>query len=640
MSEIMCGIIGICVKCIDNLPENFAASRIIAGLKILEYRGYDSVGVATLNNNRIEVRKNAGKIDKVREELSLDQMVGYIGIGHTRWATHGAATQVNAHPHLDCTGTIAVVQNGIIDNFVYLKERLQAKGHSFKSETDTEVFSHLVEDLMECGNSFESAFKSAASQITGPNAIVAISSREPEMVLGFKKESPLAIGVGDQAYFFTSDKYAIYQHILENNGMGRVVHMEDGEIAKITPAGYVIEKLNGGPVQREVSFVKLDISNVSRGGFQSLMEKEIFEQPQTLKRAYYVQQQSLDEIVRGLRDVERIWGVGAGTAFYGCDAASYTFEDLTKIEFIPVISSEFNYKSKQLSPEKDALIAVSQSGETIDTLRSVKIAKEKGIKTYGITNVPASELTRIVDKYIIQNCGPELAVASTKSFTSQVMILNKLALYLAKERGEISEADFKEYMKHLYETPDLVKKVLVTVRDQIRETAVRFSDKHSFAFLGRGRNTVVAKEGRLKLQELTYKTVIEYPAGESKHGFIAVVEDGYPVVFVAPYDETREDILGNVQEMKARGAHLIVLGRYDDKELQKEIFNSSQELSTKTHVYIGMPDTRPINSSIVYTVPLQLLANDMALHLKKLNPIYYGDTPDKPRNLAKSVTVP
>jgi len=631
----MCGIIGVCPRCIDALPENFAASRIVPGLKILEYRGYDSVGVATLNDNHIEVRKDAGKIDKIRKELYLDRMHGFVGIGHTRWATHGAPTKVNAHPHLDCTGTIAIAQNGIIDNFVSLREGLKEKGHEINSRTDAEVFAHLVEELMKGGSDFASAFKSATSRITGPNAIVAISSKSPQIVLGYKNESPLVIGVGDDAFFLASDIYSIYQHISQKNDGtgGRVVQMRHHEIAILTPSGYSIEKLNGGQTHPSIELVTLNIENVSRGGFPSLMEKEIFEQPQTLKRSFYTQKEYLNKVVEGLKNVERIIAVAAGTAYYACDDAAYTFRDLTDIDFHPVISSEFKHMPTKISPEKDAIIAVSQSGQTIDTLRPIENAKKRGLKTYGITNVPGSELTRYVDSYILQNCGPEIAVPSTKSLTSQMMILKLLALSLGLETGEINEREYQEGTQHLYNAPDLVKEVLITARNQIRETAARFSYKESFAFLGRGRSEVMGKEGRLKLQEVTYKSVIAYPAGESKHGFIAVVEEGYPIIFVAPYDETRDDILGNVQEMKARGAHLIVFGYEKDNELR-------EMLNPKTDVYIGMPLTHRLNSSIVYTVPLQLLANDMALHLRGLNPTYYGDTPDQPRNLAKSVTVP
>jgi glucosamine--fructose-6-phosphate aminotransferase (isomerizing) len=631
----MCGIIGICPRCFDNLPENFAASRLVPGLKFLEYRGYDSVGVATLNGSRVEVRKDAGKIDRVKQELSLEYMNGHVGIGHTRWATHGAPTKLNAHPHLDCTETVAIVQNGIIDNFVHLKDELIKKGHEFKSRTDAEVFAHLIEELIDKGNDFVSAFKSASSQITGPNAIVAISSKNPETVLGYKNESPLVIGVGHDAYFFTSDYYAAYGFVSQNNNgnKGLFVPLSNGEVASISSAGYHIEKLDGTPVLRKPEFVQLNLENVSRGGFPSLTEKEIFEQPQTLKRAFYTQKEYLNKVVGGLRDAKRIIGVAAGTAFYACDDAAYTFHDLTNMEFQAVISSEFKYLPKKISPEKDAIIAVSQSGQTIDTLRPLIDVKSRGFKTYAITNVPTSEVTRHADAYILQHSGPEIAVASTKSLTSQMMILRLLASSLGLEGGKISEKEYQENIQHIYKTPDLVKEVLVTVRDQIKETAVRFSSRESFVFLGRGRNKVVAEEGMLKLQELTYKSVKAYPAGESKHGFIAVVEEGYPVVFVAPYDETRDDLLGNIQEMKARGAHLIVLGYKEDEELKGM-------LNPKTDVYIGMPLTHPLNSSMVYTVPLQLLANDMALNLKRIDPNRYGDTPDQPRNLAKSVTVP
>ncbi|MFH0711402.1 MAG: glutamine--fructose-6-phosphate transaminase (isomerizing) [Candidatus Aenigmatarchaeota archaeon] len=629
----MCGICGVIGRDIHNLPENFAASIIVEGLDILKNRGYDSVGICTLNENGLEIRKDAGKIHEINKRFSLDQMKGYVGIGHTRWATHGAANKVNAHPHLDCTGTIAVAHNGIIDNFADLRKKLEESGHKFESRTDTEIFAHLVEEKMKTGLDFEGSFKSACRNITGANALVSISTHSPETIFAFKCESPLVIGIGHEANFVTSDYYSAYRHVSEkNNGNGGLfVPLNDGEIASITPREYRIERLNGTVVDKKPESVKLNLEFALTGGFSSITEEEIHQQPETCKKSFYTQQPYLEKVVNGLVGKKRVYAVAAGTAKYAVQVASWTFPRLTKIDLKPVTSSQFEYLEDEFSPD-DAMIVVSQSGETRDTLRPIKSAKSVGMEVYGITNVPGSQLTREVDSYILQQCGPEKAVASTKAFTSQVIVLNRLALALGKAQGKITEQQFNEEMSKLYRTPDLVKQVLVNLKDQVRETAVRFSDRGSFVFLGRGQNYVVAKEGRLKLQELTYKSVMAYASGESKHGFIAVVEHGFPEIIIAPPDKTRAGILGNIQEMKSREAHLIVMGKYDDHEIK-------EMLDPKTDVYWEMPQTHPINSTVVYTIPLQLFATYMALHLRNQNPVRYAGTPDQPRNLAKTVTV-
>jgi glucosamine--fructose-6-phosphate aminotransferase (isomerizing) len=631
----MCGIAGVCPNCLDSASENFASLKIVSALEILKNRGYDSIGIATLNGTGIEIRKKAGKIQQLKEELFLDQMKGRIGIGHTRWATHGSPTDVNAHPHLDCNGEIAVVQNGVIDNFHILKDELVQKGHQFKSATDTEVFAHLVEELMSQGNSYQNAFRLASNKITGPNAIVAISPHFSDGLLAFKNESPLVIGVGHEALFFTSDYYSAYQHVSarSNGDGGQFVPLENGEIATISSNGYSIKKLDGTEIFRKPQFVKLNLEYALTGGFPSITEEEIFQQPETCKRAYFTQQKYLETVVKNLVNTKRILGIAAGTAGYACEDAAWVFPELTNTQFTPIVASQFEYLKEELSPEDDVLLAVSQSGETRDTLRPIEIAKQSGLKTYGITNVPGSELTRQVDHYVLQQSGPEIGVASTKAFTSQVMVLERLALSLGREQGKISQERYDEQMGYLLQTPDLVKQTLVDLRDQVKETAYRFAKNEAFAFLGRGRNYVLAREGRLKLQELTYKYVMGYPAGESKHGFIAVAEPGFAEVIIAPRDETHTGILGNIQEMKARGAHMIVLGEKDDTEIQKM-------LNPQTDVYFGMPKTHPMNKTVVYAVPLQLFATYMSYRLKELDPSRYAGTPDQPRNLAKSVTVP
>jgi len=606
----MCGIFG----CISKDAE--VAPMIHAALKRLEYRGYDSVGIATIYNDKIHIKKDEGKIDEVHKIHNLDDLPGSVGVGHTRWATHGAPYQANAHPHIDCSGEIAVVHNGIIENFLELKEELENSGHKFRSKTDTEVIPHLIEENMKRGLGLVEAIREAIKKLKGSYAIAVISSREPDKIVCARMESPLVLGVGKDAVYCASDIPAFLP--LTN----KVVILENGELAILKADGYEVRSLEDwSQVPREPEIVEWTAEMAEKQGYPHFMLKEIHEQPSCLRNTLRLQDKYLDLMATFLDRAGEIFLVAAGTSYHACLAASYMFSKLAYLPAHPVIASEFIEQEGMAVNINSTILAISQSGETADTLAAVEYARLRAATILGLTNVVGSTLTRVSRVYVVQQSGPEIGVAATKTFTSQLSVLAQLALRAAKLRGKIGHKQIEEIEEKISQVPDIVEKTIKENEEKVKKVAKRLKDKPVFFFLGRGISSATAMEGRLKLMEIAYIPSIAFPAGESKHGPISLIESEFPVVFICPKDGTRKTIIGNIMEMKARGAMIISVIEKGDEEIKK--------LSDE---YFEIPGSLPeILSPIAFIVPLQLMAYYIAVE-KGLNP-------DKPRNLAKSVTV-
>jgi glucosamine--fructose-6-phosphate aminotransferase (isomerizing) len=609
----MCGIFGCVLK--NGSP---AAPVIHQALKRLEYRGYDSVGEATVYGGKLYVKKDSGKIDDVHKIHNLDDLPGSVGIGHTRWATHGAPLQINAHPHVDCTGQVAVVHNGIIENFAELKLELESKGHVFVSKTDTEVIPHLIEEAFKNNPtlSLEGAVLEAVRRLEGSYAIAVISTREPDKIICARNESPLVLGLAENALYCSSDIPAFLP--LTNNA----IIVEDGELVTISPEGFKIRKIaDESLVVREPKIIDWTPEMAVKQGYPHFMLKEIHEQPACLRNTLRLQEQYLDLMATFLDRAREVFLVACGTSYHACLAASYMFSKLAYLATYPVIASEFIEQHGKSVNIDSTILAVSQSGETADTLAAVNVARQRAATILGLTNVIGSTLTRVSRVYICQQSGPEIGVAATKTFTSQLSVLAQLALRLAKKRGKISQDEMDYIEAKLRKIPDIVETVLATQKEKVKGIARKYRDAKFFFFLGRGISTATAYEGRLKLMEIAYIPSIAFPAGESKHGPISLIEEGVPVVFICPKDDTHKTAVGNIMEMKARGASIIAIIEEGDEEV-KRLADDYVEIPR------GVPD---VLSPIPFIVPLQLLAYYMALEK--------GYDPDKPRNLAKSVTV-
>ncbi len=608
----MCGIFG-CV-----LKEGNAAPLIHSLLKRLEYRGYDSVGIATINEGKINIKKDQGKIDEVDKLLNLDDMPGPIGIGHTRWATHGAPLKVNSHPHTDCKGDIVVVHNGIIENFLDLKSELQNLGHTFVSKTDTEVMAHLIEETWKQNPklSFEQVVMDSLRRIEGSYAFAILSSREPHKIVCARNESPLVLGINGRGVFCASDIPAFLE--ITN----KAVMINNMELVILTADGYQIKRIpDGVPIEREPITIEWTSEMAVKKGYPHFMIKEINEQPETLRNTLRIQDHYLDLLSTFLDRANEVFLVACGTSYHACLAASYMFSKLAFLPTYPVYASEFLEQCGKSVNIDSTILAVSQSGETADTIAAVSCAQQRAATILSLTNVIGSTLTRVSRVYIGTQAGPEIGVAATKTFTSQLSVLAQLALKLAKKRGKVSQDEIDALEEKLEKLPEYVQYIVATQEDKIKDIAKKYASSKVFFFLGRGISTATAFEGRLKLMEIAYIPSIAFPAGESKHGPISLVEDGFPVVFVCPRDDTHRTVIGNIMEMKARGAHIIAVVEEGDEEV-KSLADDYIEVPK------GIP---PVLSPIPYAVPLQLLAYHVAIE-KGLNP-------DMPRNLAKSVTV-
>jgi glucosamine--fructose-6-phosphate aminotransferase (isomerizing) len=598
------------------MKKGAVAPIIHSALKRLEYRGYDSVGEAILDGAKLLIKKDEGKIDDVHAQHNLDDLLGRIGIGHTRWATHGAPSQINAHPHTDCTGQIAVVHNGIIENFLELRRELEERGHAFRSKTDTEVVSHLIEEGLKEGITLAEAVRGAMARLEGSYAIAVVSVLEPNKIVCARKESPLVLGAADDALYCASDIPAFLP--LTN----KVIIVNDGELVVLHDKGYKIQKIaDGQMVSREPEVIDWTPEMAEKQGYPHFMLKEIHEQPLSLRNTLRLQEQYLELMTTFLDRAGEVFLVACGTSYHACLAASYMFSKFSMLATHPVIASEFVEQHGRAVNIDSTILAVSQSGETADTLAAVEVSRQRAATILGLTNAIDSTLTRVSRVYICQQSGPEIGVAATKTFTSQLSVLSQLALRLAKRRGKASHEEIEDLEERLEQIPDIVDSIIQSREEDVKRLARKYRDKGCFFFLGRGVSSASALEGRLKLLEIAYAPSIAYPAGESKHGPISLIESGFPVIFICPSDGTRKTIIGNIMEMKARGASIIAIIEEGDEEI-KGLADDFVEIPK------GLPE---ILSPIPYVIPLQLFAYYMAVER--------GHDPDKPRNLAKCVTV-
>ena len=607
----MCGIIG-------YIGMRGATPLLLEGLKRMEYRGYDSAGVAVMNGSGVETRKAAGKISQLERALVSSPVEGDLGIGHTRWATHGVPNECNAHPHVDCKGDVAVVHNGIIENSGTLRKGLEARGHEFASETDTEVIAHLIEEAFD-GN-LEDAVIEALWQIEGTYGIAVVSSKDKNKIVAARKGSPLLIGLGDGEYYVASDVSAILAQTRE------VVYLDDGDVAVLTRDGYTILNQRAQQLERGVSKIDWDLDQIERGGFDHFMLKEIFEQPATVENAMrgrLLPDQGTSKLGglnmtdEELLKFDNILITACGTSWHSALSGEHMLESLARIPVEVEYASEFRYRNPVVT-DKTLCIVISQSGETADTLAAMREAKSRGARTYGIVNVVGSTIARESDGGIYVHAGPEIGVASTKAFTSQVIALLLFTLKLARLRN-LSMVDGKEIIEELQKLPSKIQNVLDRA-PEIEKIAEDFKNAQNFLYLGRGYSFPTALEGALKLKEISYIHAEGYPAAEMKHGPIALIDEKMPVVFVTPHDSVFDKVVSNVQEVKARGGRVIAITTRDEEALEG-----------KLDYEFRIPETKDMLTPVLASIPLQLLAYYIA--------VKRGANVDQPRNLAKSVTV-
>jgi len=610
----MCGIVG-------YIGKASAVPILIEGLKKLEYRGYDSAGLAILENSCVEVIKTKGKMKVLEERINGGFDKCHIGIGHTRWATHGRPSDINSHPHKDCSGNIAVVHNGIIENYQHLKEWLQERGHRFVSETDTEVLPHLLEEFYKETKDLLSAIKMTIAKIEGSYAMVVLCKDYPEEIFAARKDSPLIVGLGDTENFFASDIPAILNHTR------RIYILDDGDIARISETEVDVYDVNGDKRVKEEKYVDWDAEAAEKGGYDHFMLKEIHEQPEAVRKTLSgridasknkVDLKEISLTKEYLESINNIAIVACGTASYAGLVGKYAIEKLTKIPVMWDIASEFRYRDP-LVDEKTLVIVISQSGETADTLAALREAKEKGSKVLAITNVVGSSISREADEVLYTLAGPEIAVASTKAYVTQLIAMYLLAYDIAYKLGKITKEEAAQGVSALTEIPEQIKEVL-KCEVAIKEWAQEISQWEDVYFLGRGIDYNVAQEGQLKLKEISYIHAEALAAGEMKHGTIALIEEGTPVVALATQDFLFDKMLSNIQEVQARGARVTAL-----------TFEGSIEIEKSAERVIYIPRTLPIIAPVLCVIPLQLLAYYAAVTRE-------SDV-DMPRNLAKSVTV-
>ncbi len=613
----MCGIVG-------YIGTRNATEVLISGLSKLEYRGYDSSGVAVHNGTNLEVRKNAGKLAILQAELAQENLLGTLGIGHTRWATHGKPNDVNAHPHASEDGRIVIIHNGIIENYLPLKEALMSRGHVFKSETDSEVLAHLIEEKYETtrgasgSGNLERAVRHALAEVRGAYGIV-VTHRDHREIVAARTVSPLVMGVGHNEMFLASDVPALLNYTRE------VVFLHDGDMVVLSDSSYRIMDLQGNTVSREVSHIDWDAEAAEKGGFDTYMLKEIYEQPQALSNTLLGRlHDETGEVELELNldpaSFKRISIIACGTAFYAGLVGEYLIEQLARVPVEIDVASEYRYRQPLVS-ENTLAIVISQSGETIDTLEALREAKKSGAKTLGIINAKGSSMTREVDDTLYIHAGPEIGVASTKAYTSMVSAMLMLALWLGRARGTLDAVKGAELIRSARELPRLVEEALNETRvANIKRIAEKYKDARDYLFLGRGVNSPTAYEGALKLKEISYIHAEAYAAGEMKHGPIALIDENLPVVVIATESVLLEKTISNIQEVRARGGKVIAV-----------VSDGDTEASRHADDVIIVPKSHEMVSPVVNAVAMQLLAYFTATVL--------GKDVDKPRNLAKSVTV-
>ena len=613
----MCGIIGY-IGPKDVVPV------LIDGLRRLEYRGYDSAGVAVVRNGSVDLRRSAGKLANLEEVIDSDPLTGDYGVGHTRWATHGRPTEENAHPHRDCTGKVVVVHNGIIENYLDLKLELQKQGHKFVTETDTEIVAHLVEREMK-DDGLENAVRRALLLMRGLFALVLISADDPGKIVTVRNGPPIVVGLGDGEFFVASDIPAILSHTRD------VVFLGDEEMAIITPTGVAFTDFFGRPVSKATQRVLWDPIMAEKAGYKHFMLKEIFEQPTAARETILgrVSQDSgkvfLEEMKISddtLAAIDRVTILACGTSWHAGLVGKFMIERLARVHVDVDYGSEYRYRQPIVTANTLAVV-ITQSGETADTLAALREAKNAGASSISICNVVGSMATRETDGTIYTHAGPEIGVASTKAFTSQLVALYLLALRLGQIRGVLSNDSSKPHVDALLQLPQLLEQTL-KLAPEVEDIASRFHNRTDFLYLGRGINYPIALEGALKLKEISYIHAEGYPAGEMKHGPIALIDERMPVVAIAPHDAVFEKMIGNMQEVKARGGSVIAFTSRGDNKL-RSILDSSKD------VVLEVPRSPELLTPIVMSLPMQLLAYDVAVRR--------GCDVDQPRNLAKSVTV-
>ena len=612
----MCGIVA-------YIGPNQAYPVVINGLKRLEYRGYDSAGVAIFKDEILTV-KEKGKVAELEALCAKTDVSGHLGIGHTRWATHGEPNQVNAHPHTSHNGKFTLVHNGIIENFSTLRDRLSQRGYSFKSETDTEVLVTLIEDIADHGRlDFADAVRAALAEVIGAYAIVVISKENPESIVAARKGSPLVVGIGKERgeFIFASDATPIVEYT------NRVIYLNDGEVAEVNREELVITTVDNVVQTPYIQELKMELEQLEKGGFEHFMLKEIFEQPKSIFDSFRgrfdaengeFMMRSIKEYKDKLEGINRLIIVGCGTSWHAGLVAEYLFEDLARIPVEVEYASEFRYRNPVIYSD-DLVLAISQSGETADTLAAMELAKNKGATVFGICNVVGSSIPRMSHAGAYTHAGPEIGVASTKAFTAQVTVLTLMALALANLRDQMNQDEVREVLNALEIIPSKIEECL-KLDIQIQEIAKEYHNAKNFLYLGRGYNFPVALEGALKLKEISYIHAEGYPAAEMKHGPIALIDEEMPVVFVATKGANYEKVVSNVQEVKARKGKIIALASHQDPHLEASV----------DHI-IRVPETLECLSPLLNTIPLQLLSYHIAV-LRECNV-------DQPRNLAKSVTV-
>lgn len=594
----MCGIVG----CILKNDDDDVAPILFDCISKLEYRGYDSIGLATYDENKIHIKKDKGKIEEVDNKLNLSDMPGSFGIAHVRWATHGDPSKLNSHPHIDEALDVAIVHNGIIENYLEIKEQLISEGHVFKSDTDTEVVPHLIEKYMKEGFDLEHAVRKTIGVIHGAYAIAAISTNEPDKIVATRKDSPLIVGIGEDGYYLASDSPAILKYARD------IIYPEMGEIVVLDRTGVVVHDEFDNVVNKEVETINWTPEMAEKEGYDHFMIKEINEQATAVKNTL-TQKEHIQEIIDDIDDIQRICFVACGTSYHASLTGKYLIESLAGIPTDVILASEFKYSANTLN-DKTLVVFISQSGETADSLKALDVANETS-KTLGIVNVAGSSITRRA-KYVIQTqAGPEIGVAATKTYVAQLTSIYLFAALLAKD---------EELLKELEKVPDYIDEVLEDV-DFIKDISKRYNYAPDFFYLGRGYTYPTALEGALKLKEITYIHGEGYAAGELKHGPLALIDNEIPVVVIVPPGDSYRKTMSNLEEVKSRGANVLAIGASDDEALKSKASN----------VIAINPEVSEIIAPLVYVVPLQLIAYYITLEK--------GHDPDKPKNLAKCVTV-
>lgn len=611
----MCGIVA-------YVGERDAYPLILKGLKRLEYRGYDSSGVALLHHSELNIYKKKGKVSELEAQYSGKEPRATVGIGHTRWATHGEPNDKNAHPHYSNNRKLAIIHNGIIENYASIKKQLLQKGHVFHSDTDTEVLIHFIEDIqLETGHGLEESVRLALREVVGAYAIVIISADHPGQLIAARKGSPLVIGIGENEFFFASDATPIIEYTKD------VVYLDDYQVAVVREGKLSIQSLDNLVTIPYIQKLEMELETIEKGGYDHFMIKEIFEQPRSIADSMrgrlragdaHLTLGGLNSYLDKLAEADRIVIVGCGTSWHAGLVAEYLFEELARINVEVEYASEFRYRNPVIG-DKDVVIAISQSGETADTLAAIELAKSKGATIFGVCNVVGSSIARATDAGAYTHAGPEIGVASTKAFTAQVTVLTLIAIATAKRKGTITEDSYLQLLNELEGIPAKVERVFENAA-KIKEIAFIFTYARNFIYLGRGLNFPVALEGALKLKEISYIHAEGYPAAEMKHGPIALIDEDMPVVFLATKDSSYEKIVSNIQEVKARKGRVIAI-----------VTEGDTLIPSMVDFVIEVPEVHEILTALVSVIPLQLLSYYIA--------VMRGRNVDQPRNLAKSVTV-